>query len=499
MLARRYQITEAIGGGAMADVYRAHDRVLDRDVALKVLRPAATVDPELAQRFARESETIASIVHPNVIAVTDHGVAGDEHYLAMEVVDGPTLQRLLLDRGHLAEDDTMRIGHDVAAGLAAAHAGGVIHRDLKPANILIAADGRAKVGDFGIAHLEAMNQLTRTGEVLGTPRYIAPEQVSGRVDARADVYALGVVLYEMATGRPPFEGDSPIEIVSKHLRDKPVPPRRLVPSLSGRFEKIVLRALEKDPAKRFASAAALRDALRPPIAAPVPAIARPAAPRPAASLPRRAFGAVIATAALLLTLNGPAVARAGAETWRAIAAPASATASAPAATVAPTVAVARTAAPIATPRPTPTATPIPTAAPTESPAPTVRAATPTAKIVAPSAARTAPANADVAAATIAKFYELVTADRFDDAAALWSTRMRAAYPPATNIYGRFSSTKSIGLTGWSVAVANASSATVNVNVVEIMNDGSSRRWVGQWLVVSAGGAWLMDQPALVRA
>src|SRR3954470_4066189 len=231
----------------MADVYRAYDRALERPVALKILRPAAAVDPELVRRFDRESEIVASIAHPNVVAITDHGASGDDHFMAMELIDGPTLQQLLIARGRLSEDEATRIGRDVAAGLAAAHAAGIVHRDLKPANILIAADGHAKVGDFGIAHLEAMTQLTRTGEVLGTPRYIAPEQVTGRVDARADVYALGIVLYEMAVGRPPFDGDSPIEVVRKHLRDKPVPPRRVVPGLSRRFESVVLRALEKDP------------------------------------------------------------------------------------------------------------------------------------------------------------------------------------------------------------------------------------------------------------
>jgi len=499
MLGRRYEVGETIGGGAMADVYRAYDRVLARDVALKTLRPAASIDPELARRFDRESETVASVTHPNVIAVTDHGVAGNEHFMAMELIAGPSLQQLLLERGRLSEEEAMRIGCDVAAGLAAAHAAGIVHRDLKPANILITAEGRAKVGDFGIAHLEAMTQLTRTGEVLGTPRYIAPEQVAGRVDARADLYALGVVLYEMAVGRAPFEGDSPLEIVRKHLRDKPVPPRRLVPSLSRRFENIVMRALEKDPAKRFANAAEMRDALRPQLAAPVPAIARRA--RPASSVGQRAFGAILAALGLVLTLNGGALARAGADTWRVIAdGPAIATASPPPAaiaTLAPTMrpSIAPTAT-VATPRPTPVATQKPADTPTEAPA--QRPATPTSKPVVQPPARTS-AAANEAASTIAHFYELVSADRFDDAAALWSARMRAAYPPATNIYGRFSSTRSIALTGWSVASQSAAGAAINVSILEVMKDGSTRRWVGQWLVVSAGGSWFMDQPALARA
>ena len=468
----------------MADVYRAYDRELDRPVALKVMRVVLSADAELAQRFDREAEVIARVQHPNVVAVTDHGIAGDEHYMAMELIDGPTLQQLLSARGRLSEEEASRIGHDVAAGLAAAHAAGVIHRDLKPSNILIAADGHASVGDFGIAHLEAVTQLTRTGEVLGTPRYIAPEQVSGGVDARADVYALGVVLYEMAVGHPPFDGDSPLEIVSKHLRERPVPPRRVVPALSKRFESVVMRALEKDPAKRFQTAAALRDALRPVESAPLVAFASRGSRVPAHG---RAAGALFTTLAVLVLLAGVALARVGADSLRSPA-PASAIAAAsppPAATAPPVTAA---------PKPSPQ----PTAAPaTATPGP----ATPTTPIVtAPPLipARTSAPAADEAAATVVRFYQLVTAERFDEAAALWSARMRAAYPPATNIYGRFSSTRSIAVTGWSVASASATTAAINVNIVEVMDDGSTRRWVGQWSVVHSGGAWLMDQPALAR-
>jgi serine/threonine-protein kinase len=377
----------------------------------------------------------------------------------------------------------------VAAGLAAAHAAGVIHRDLKPSNILIGADGHARVGDFGIAHLEAMTELTRTGEVLGTPRYIAPEQVTGGVDARSDVYALGVVLYEMAVGHPPFDGDSPLEIVSKHLRERPVPPRRLVPTLGKRFESVVLRALEKDPAKRLATAAALRDALRPVESAPLVAFASRGSRVPAQG---RAAGALVAALAVLFLLAGAAVARVGSDAWRPFAPPSAVAAASPtpSATAPPTTA-ARAA--TLTPSPEPTAVPL---------TPTPRAATPTTPtLTAPPLipARTSAPAADEAAAVVARFYQLVTADRFDEAAALWSARMRAAYPPATNIYGRFSSTRTISLNAWSVASASATNATINVNIVEVMNDGSVRRWVGQWYVVRSGGAWLMDQPALARA
>jgi hypothetical protein len=483
ILTRRYDIGASLGGGAMADVYRAFDRELDRPVALKIMRVVLSADAELAQRFDREAEVIARVQHPNVVAVTDHGIAGDEHYMAMELIDGPTLQQLLSARGRLSEEETSRVGHEVAAGLAAAHAAGVIHRDLKPSNILISPDGHASVGDFGIAHLEAMTQLTRTGEVLGTPRYIAPEQVTGGVDARSDVYALGVVLYEMAVGHPPFDGDSPLEIVSKHLRERPVRPRRLVPALSKRFESVVMRALEKDPAKRFQTAAALRDALRPVESAPLVAFASRGSRVPAHG---RAAGALFTTLAVLMLLTGVALARVGVDAWRPSTTAVAAASPTPEATAAPA-----TAAP--TPSPQPTVAP-PTATP--------RPATPSTPVVtAPPLvpARTSAPAADEAAATVARFYQLVAAERFDEAAALWSPRMRAVYPPATNIYGRFSSTRTISLTGWSVASASATNATINVNIVEVMNDGSTRRWIGQWHMVRSGGAWLMDQPALARA
>ena len=491
-LGRRYELGTRLGGGAMADVYRAHDRVLDRPVAVKVMRPGLSVDTELADRFDREADTISSIHHPSVVAVTDHGIAGDAHYIAMELVDGPTLQQLLLRRGRLTESECVSLGYDIAAGLAAAHAARVIHRDLKPANILVDGTGRAKVGDFGIAHLESMTQLTRTGEVLGTPRYIAPEQMTGRVGASSDIYSLGIVLYEMAVGHPPFDGGSALEIVQRHMRDRPAAPRSLVPSLSRDLERIILRALEKDPARRFASAAQMRDALRALERAPVAAIAaRRAGP---------AVGSAFAAVLMLVAAGGAAFAMVRPDAVDAVkamagvavvsaasAAPAAAPASAPLATA--TAHAAATPVPAATPSPEPT--------PVESPAPTAR---PTERVALPTLepARATANTASAAAATIARFYELVTAERFDEAATLWSARMKATYPPSTNIAGRFSSTKSISLVSWSVAPQGGTTAAVSVDVREVMDDGSTRHWVGQWTVVQSGTAWLMDQPALRR-
>jgi serine/threonine protein kinase len=480
VLHARYDIGQRIGGGAMADVYRAHDRDQKRDVALKILRPAFADDPALVARFQREADAIASIDHPNVVKVLGHGSADGSHYIAMELVEGPTLQELIRARGRLSEDDARYLGEQIAAGLAAAHERGVIHRDLKPANILIDASGTAKVSDFGIAHLASMTQLTRTGEILGTPRYLAPEQISGKVDARTDLYALGLVLYELVSGAPPFDGETAFEIARKQLRQRPRALRDAAPGVSRGFETIALRALQKDPAKRFPTAAAMCEALRPPVAAPVAAMAaRVRRPTVAAS---RSF--VPAAVALLTTLllAGAAVGR-GIDMPR-VAGIARATQAA-AASLTPLVTSAPTARPTPSSEATPDATPEPTPEPTREPTPRPTSQA-TAVPVVPAAQ---PGDPSV---TIARFYELVTAKRYADAAALWSPRMQAVYPPSTNIWGRFDSTRSIQPVSTSVAAGGM----VNVTISEVLNDGTVRRYAGQWYLVRSGSGWLMDQPAL---
>ena len=487
VVASRYELGERLGGGAAADVYRAYDHTLERDVALKLLRPAFAEVPELLDRFDRESQTIASIEHRNVVAVTDHGRLDGAPYLAMELVDGPTLQQLIRARGRLSESEVRDIGAQIASALEAAHTRGVIHRDLKPANILIATNGTVKVSDFGIAHLEASTQLTRTGEVLGTPRYVAPEQITGRVDARSDLYALGVVLYELATGRPPFDGETSFEIVRKQLRERPVPPRALVPGMTRELERVILRALEKDPARRFASAVAMRAALQPPVSSAVPVIAMR---RPVPAAPSRVFSPFALTIAGVLALASVAAARFGdvagvfatASAAPVVAASTAPMPTAPADTPAPATA---TVAP-ATPDPTVEPTPAPTVAPaTRAPAPTVDAK--------------AVITAADPRATIASFYALVNAKRYDEAATLWSARMRAAYPPATNIYGRFDRTSAISVRGSTVTAVSDTTARVSVDIIEVMLDGTVRHWVGEWGLLRAGSSWVMDSPSLRAA
>jgi serine/threonine protein kinase len=263
-----YTLLEPIGHGGMAAVYRARQESLDRIVAIKVLSDNLAASDEFMQRFVREARTAANMRHPNVITVHDFGQ--DERgvpYLVLEYVDGPTLADLMDDG--LDDSRIPDLLDQVAAGLDYAHSRGVIHRDVKPGNVLLTDDGRVVLADFGLAWLaEAAIHLTMSGGVIGTPEYMSPEQASGlRVDARTDVYALGVVLYEMLTGDRPYTSDSPIAILLKHVQ-APVPSvAALRPDLPAAIDRVVQQALAKDPEHRFQTASALarafREAIRP--------------------------------------------------------------------------------------------------------------------------------------------------------------------------------------------------------------------------------------------
>lgn len=263
MLEGRYLLEERIASGGMASVWRAHDEVLARTVAVKVLHDHLAEDSDFRERFRREAVTAARLAHPNVVSLYDTGADDARVYLVMELVEGSTLRDVIADVGSLEIGQVAAIGEKVARALHYAHARGLVHRDVKPANILIGEDGTVKVADFGIAKADQdQRDLTRTGMVLGTAAYVAPEQVLARpLDGKADQYSLGCVLYEALTGRRPFIGDSPVTTAAARLERDPLPLRSLRADIPRGLEQVVTRCLARDASARFSSCGQLADAL----------------------------------------------------------------------------------------------------------------------------------------------------------------------------------------------------------------------------------------------
>jgi len=276
VLGDRYEIDAVLGQGGMAKVFRGKDRVLNRTVAVKVLSPQFAGDGQFVARFRREAQAAAGLNHPHIVSVFDTGDQGDVHYIVMEYVQGRTLRDAIRDGGRLLPDRAVEVAESVARALAAAHEAGLVHRDVKPGNIMLTPEGEVKVMDFGIARTTTGDTLTQTAAVLGTASYLSPEQAQGQtVDARSDIYSLGCVLYEMLTGAAPFTGDSPVSIAYKHVKEDPVPPRRLNPDVTPDLEAVVMKMLAKNPANRYQTADELREDLnrlaqgRPILATPV--------------------------------------------------------------------------------------------------------------------------------------------------------------------------------------------------------------------------------------
>jgi len=264
VLANRYTIERPIARGGMADVFLARDQQLDRRVAVKVLFAEFARDPSFVERFRREAQNAAMLNHANIVSVYDYGQDHGSYFIVMEYVEGQSLRDILRGQGALAPMQAARIGSEIAAALDFAHRHGVVHRDIKPGNVLLTPQGEVKVTDFGIAAnpTDAASGLTATGAVIGTATYFSPEQAQGyQVDGRTDVYALGVVLYEMVTGRPPFTAESPVAVAMKHVREQPIEPGRLVHDLPPDLERIVLTALSKDIGTRYQTAADVRSDL----------------------------------------------------------------------------------------------------------------------------------------------------------------------------------------------------------------------------------------------
>ena len=281
----RYRVMERLGSGGMADVYRAEDTQLGRNVAVKLLYRRFAEDAEFVERFRREASSAAGLQHPNIVGVFDRGEWDGTYYIAMEYLKGHTLKQLVREHGAMPPDLATDITIQVLRAAKFAHKRGVVHRDIKPHNVILDEEGRAKVTDFGIARAGA-SDMTETGSIMGTAQYLSPEQAQGQpVSPRSDLYSIGVMLYELLTGRVPFDADSPVTIALKHVSEDPVPPSQLNPAVSPALDGVVLRALEKDPGDRFADAdefaAALLDARERPT---VVAERREAYPMPAAAL-----------------------------------------------------------------------------------------------------------------------------------------------------------------------------------------------------------------------
>jgi serine/threonine protein kinase len=366
VLAGRYELGPALGAGGMAEVVRGYDRRLDRPVAIKLV-PAGRVDALARERFRRESTSSARFNHPHAVTTFDAGEADGWLYLVMELVEGETLADRLRHDGALRIEDATAIASAVLEALGAAHAIGLVHRDIKPSNILLGRDGAVKLADFGIAQrLDGVaDNLTATGTFVGTARYAAPERLDGRpATAASDIYSLGLVLYEMLTGRPPYDGESAITIVMAHHRD-PIPNvRAAAPHVPPNVAAAIGRALAKEPAERFRSAAEMGAALLSRTAV-MPAVA-PAAPPPTQALPvptparpRRQRWWWALTAALLLVGSGAAIVVLRDRTDPATSAE---TTVAPATTTTVTPATTAVAAPPPTPAPTTATTAPPTTA-----------------------------------------------------------------------------------------------------------------------------------------
>ncbi|MCW2974010.1 MAG: hypothetical protein JWN72_2283 [Thermoleophilia bacterium] len=253
----RYRIERRIGAGGMANVYLAEDETLGRRVAIKILHQRYAEDSQFVERCLREASAAARLNHPNIVQVYDRGQAGGSYYIAMEYVDGMTLKDLVRRRGALTEQEVLAYGRQALHALRAAHRNGLVHRDVKPQNMMVDTDGRLKIADFGIARAaaDADQGLTEAGSIVGTAQYLSPEQAQGHeVAAPSDLYSLGVVMYEMGTGRVPFDGDSPVNVALKHVKDPVTRPTQFNPALSVGLESIILKAMEKDPSLRYGSA-----------------------------------------------------------------------------------------------------------------------------------------------------------------------------------------------------------------------------------------------------
>lgn len=251
----RYEVLEQIGAGGMAIVYKAKDLLLNRIVTIKVLREQFVTDQEFIRRFRREAQSAASLSHPNIVSVYDVGKEGDTEYIVMEYVEGRNLKEIIREYAPLSVEQAINLGRQITEAIQNAHEHHIIHRDIKPHNILVTADGHAKVTDFGIARAVSSATVTHTGDIVGSVHYLSPEQAKGlQINEQSDIYSVGIILYELVTGKVPYEGETPITIVLKHLNEQPVLPSKINPRVEKEFEAVIMRAIAKSPEKRYLSA-----------------------------------------------------------------------------------------------------------------------------------------------------------------------------------------------------------------------------------------------------
>lgn len=255
MLGNRYEILEQLGGGGMAIVFKAKCTLLNRIVTVKILRPEFTSDQEFVDRFRREAQSVAKLSHPNIVSVYDVGEEDGIYYIVMEYIDGRTLKDVIKEKGKLPLNEAVDIAAQICHGIGHAHENGIVHRDIKPHNILVTKGGMVKVTDFGIARAVSSATVTHSGTIIGSVHYFSPEQAKGEDSGtRSDIYSAGVVLYEMITGRLPFNGETPVSVALKHIQEKPMLPSHIEPTISSELERVVMRAMEKDPDLRYQTA-----------------------------------------------------------------------------------------------------------------------------------------------------------------------------------------------------------------------------------------------------
>jgi eukaryotic-like serine/threonine-protein kinase len=258
ILGNRYLLLEKIGGGGMAIVYKAKCTLLNRFVAIKILRSEFTNDEEFVKRFKIEAQSVASLSHPNVVSIYDVGYQDDIHYIVMEYVDGLTLKEYINKHGALNWQDAIKITIQICSAIEHAHKNNIVHRDIKPHNILMTKEGIVKVTDFGIARAVTSSTITMVGSTIGSVHYFSPEQARGGfIDEKSDLYSLGIAMYEMVTGRVPFDGETPVAVALKHIQEVPVEPRKLTPTLPYGVNEIIMKAIQKEQTLRYQSATAM--------------------------------------------------------------------------------------------------------------------------------------------------------------------------------------------------------------------------------------------------